>query len=385
MRLSPLHGRVLTTLVCLQQLGQVSAASFNLVKDYSGSTFFDEWDFYGSWDNLTLGDVNWLDRTNATNEKLAFVNGANNAILKVDNTTNVIWQNKRDSIRITTQKEYAIGTIWIADIVHMPFGCSVWPALWTKGPLWPNDGEIDIIEGINLMQNNQMALHTQSGCSHVTPAPANQRGTSAQLDCSIDAGCTVLETAANSYGAGFNSAGGGVYATQFDATGVYIWFWSRANIPKSISSSTSTSALASIDDWGPPAASYPSGATCDIGKFFGAQSLVIDITLCGNWAGDPAIYSTQCSAQGTTGKCYDDNVVGAGDKYNEAYFEIKYVRAYSNSDLSSSPTTSSGASATTTGQTSVNTTKSGTSAGQALSITFGPMSFMLLASAFLVI
>ncbi|KAF9485091.1 hypothetical protein BDN70DRAFT_871788 [Pholiota conissans] len=343
MCLSPLHGR---------QLGQVSAASFNLVKDYSGSTFFDEWDFYGSWDNLTLGDVNWLDRTNATNEKLAFVNGANNAILKVDNTTNVIWQNKHESIRITTQKEYAIGTIWIADIVHMPFGCSVWPALWTKGPLWPNDGEIDIIEGINLMQNNQMALHTQSGCTHVTPAPANQRGTSAQLDCSIDAGCTVLETAANSYGAGFNGAGGG-----------------RANIPKSISSSTPTSVLASIDDWGPPAASYPSGATCDIGKFFGAQSLVIDITLCG-----------------TTGKCYDDNVVGAGDKYNEAYFEIKYVRAYSNSDVSSSPTTGSGASATTTGQTSVNTTKSGTKCCCAFGRRFdyfGPLNFIVVVRIFI--
>jgi len=28
---------------------------YDLVRDYSGLTFFDEWDFYGSWDNLTLG------------------------------------------------------------------------------------------------------------------------------------------------------------------------------------------------------------------------------------------------------------------------------------------------------------------------------------------
>ena len=35
----------------------------------------------------------------------------------------------------------------------------------------------------------------------------------------MDAGCTVMETAPNSIGAGFNGAGGGVYATQFDISG----------------------------------------------------------------------------------------------------------------------------------------------------------------------
>ena len=75
-----------------------------------------------------------------------------------------------------------------------------------------------IIEGINLMQNNQIALHTQPGCNHSSPAPANQRGLSDQLDCGSVAGCTVQDTVPNSFGAGFNSAGGGVFATHFDAS-----------------------------------------------------------------------------------------------------------------------------------------------------------------------
>lgn len=29
--------------------------AFDLVRDYSGTNFFQGWDFYGSWDNLTLG------------------------------------------------------------------------------------------------------------------------------------------------------------------------------------------------------------------------------------------------------------------------------------------------------------------------------------------
>lgn len=32
-----------------------TVSAYDVVKDYSGLSFFDEWDFYGSWDNLTLG------------------------------------------------------------------------------------------------------------------------------------------------------------------------------------------------------------------------------------------------------------------------------------------------------------------------------------------
>ena len=31
------------------------AVAYDIIRDYSGSSFFDGWDFYGSWDNLTLG------------------------------------------------------------------------------------------------------------------------------------------------------------------------------------------------------------------------------------------------------------------------------------------------------------------------------------------
>lgn len=112
----------------------------------------------------------------------------------------------------------------------------MWPAIWTKGPLWPDDGEIDIIEGINLMSTNQMALHTTEGCFHTTPP--SQIGQSAGLgtgnvggsglnsdggnasDCSTGAGCTVTETKSGSFGSAFAQAGGGVWATQFDIAGV---------------------------------------------------------------------------------------------------------------------------------------------------------------------
>ncbi|KAG6815058.1 hypothetical protein H0H87_005469 [Tephrocybe sp. NHM501043] len=190
---------------------------YDLVKDYSGITFFDEWTFYGGYDNLTLGDVVWLDVDNAYGQGLAYINSVGNAILKVDNEHSVALNQKRGSVRITTNRAYDVGSVWITDMVHIPYGCSVWPAFWTKGPVWPDNGEIDILEGINLMDHNQMALHTRPGCTHSTPP--NQMGISEELDCSKPSGCVVAETAPNSFREGFAAAGGGVFATQFDVAG----------------------------------------------------------------------------------------------------------------------------------------------------------------------
>jgi hypothetical protein len=86
------------------------------------------------------------------------------------------------------------------------------------GPNWPNDGEIDIIEGINLNTNNQMAIHATEGCYH--SGNTNQLGSTGTTNCSQGSGCTVGETSANSYYTGFAEAGGGIFATQFDVSGI---------------------------------------------------------------------------------------------------------------------------------------------------------------------
>lgn len=135
------------------------SSSYDLVRDYSGTTFFDRWDFYGSWDNLTLGalarislilssplligDVWWLDRASAFRDNLAYVNEHNRIIIKVDNITDVPFNEKRNSVivtltasvrsrsqelyqvRITSQDWYAVGSLWIIDSMHLPYGCSV--------------------------------------------------------------------------------------------------------------------------------------------------------------------------------------------------------------------------------------------------------------------
>jgi hypothetical protein len=34
-----------------------TVSSYDMVRDYSGRNFFNGWDFYGDYDNLTLGEI----------------------------------------------------------------------------------------------------------------------------------------------------------------------------------------------------------------------------------------------------------------------------------------------------------------------------------------
>ena len=61
-----------------------------------------------------------------------------------------------------------------------------------------------------------------------------------------------------------------------------VWFWSREDIPPSITQANSTSSI-DISQWGTPSAAYPASSECNITQFFTPQQLVFDIALCGHW------------------------------------------------------------------------------------------------------
>ncbi|KAG9218537.1 hypothetical protein CCMSSC00406_0001349 [Pleurotus cornucopiae] len=335
--------------VCVLQAILGAYAAYSPIRDYSGSTFFDHWTFFDQTDaGLTNGDVQFLGQSAATSQRLAFTNGAGNTIIKVDNSSTVVWPNKRNSIRLEGNEAYGVGSLIIIDIVHMPFGCSVWPAFWTRGTngKWPDVGEIDIIEGVNRRTFNQMALHTTPGC--VQAANATQTGKSTITDCSTQQGvpgCVVQEQKPASYGTAFNAAGGGVFATQIDVSGIFIWFFSRPDLPENLRSATASSSL-DTSSWGTPSAAWPS-SSCKIEDHFTPQQIILDLTLCGDFA--TPVYNQTCPPP--TKNCYEDNVLGDGSNYNEAYFEIPYIRVY-NADAAATPTTVSSGSAPTFSGTS---------------------------------
>ncbi|OSD00034.1 glycoside hydrolase family 16 protein [Trametes coccinea BRFM310] len=359
-------------ILCSVLLAAVGSATaqYSLIRNYSGSNFFEGWDFFDGFDNTTNGDVNYLSQANATADNLVSVNSAGHAIIRVDNTTFVPFNFKRNSVKVITHDFFPIGSVFLFDALHLPFGCSVWPSFWTMGQNWPHGGEIDIMEGVNQATSDQMTLHANPGCMQA-PNPV-QLGKTSGADCSAGAnssvGCTVLETQPNSFGQGFNDNGGGVWAAQFDVSGIFVWFWNRSALPGDISSGSKT---IDTSTWGTPSAAWPS-SSCNISEFFAPQQLVIDITLCGDFAGQPNIYQETCGGplgNSSVSICYIDNVINNGTAYNDAFFEIRAVQVFAASG--STPLVADGVSGSSTILAPDTSTGSATGSGSPAGSTSG--------------
>jgi len=133
----------------------------------------------------------------------------------------------------------------------------------------PNEGEIDVIEGVNDNTNNAMTLHTSEGCTIANNGSFT--GTLGNNNCDTShgstIGCGIQNQDKESYGSGFNSAGGGVYATEWTSNDINVWFFSRRNIPSDIASGNPDPM-----SWGPPVAQFQ--GNCNIDAHFKNQQIV---------------------------------------------------------------------------------------------------------------
>lgn len=117
-----------------------SALSYTLQDTYSGTDFFDNFDYFTGYDPSS-GFVHYVDSSVADSSQYNLTYASStSAVLKVD-TTDTDASTGRYSVRITSKKQYNSG-LFVFDVVNTPYGCSTWPALWLTDPSnWPENGK----------------------------------------------------------------------------------------------------------------------------------------------------------------------------------------------------------------------------------------------------
>ncbi|KAJ6492364.1 glycoside hydrolase family 16 protein [Mycena vulgaris] len=264
-----------------------------------GLGFYSAFDFDAISDP-THGRVNYADKVQAILQSLTYAS-LNTFVLRADSKTVISHSSNtgRNSVRIQSKNAYTTH-VAVFDIVHMPEGCG-----WENGPNWPNDGEVGIMEGVNNQGTNQVTLHT-------APGSAFQRTNGLNLNCNTNvnsnAGCGIILGQSQSYGPSFNANGGGWYAIERTNAFISVWFWPRnaPNLPAGVKAGGVS---------GHPVANFPN-TNCDLAQFFAANNIIINLTFCGDWAGQPDI--SACTN-------YVDNNPTA---FSNAYFQLNSINIY---------------------------------------------------------
>lgn len=353
--------------------------NFTLRDDISGNGFFDAFTW---WDyaDPTHGFVDYVSQSDAQKAQLSYVDSSTGRfVMRADDTTtfSVGSGTGRKSVRIHSKNTMGDGIV-IAKVSKMPTGCATWPALWTctRGN-WPSGGEIDIVEGANDQgPTNLASLHTSDGCSipggigygnrtSVDAATKNatsltsgtirlDSGTTQATYCTGQPGCSVRFSGANSYASSFNDNGGGWFVMTRDTvaggSGISVYFWpASASPPNLIASSTAAPYLVIPDvnasassnslttssegqNWGYPAAHFPNNAsTCDMQKYYGQHEIIINLSLCGDWAGETFGQVSACQQTGVSCEAF---VALNPSAFTNARWEIDYLRVYTDSAFS---------------------------------------------------
>jgi hypothetical protein len=305
----------------------MSSANLNLTYkprlEANGVGFFNHFNFFTDADP-TQGFVQYVDLATANTSGLIGTISANNPLdgavyIGVDHTTKTA---NRPSVRLESNATFGMH-LTVADVLHMPSVCGVWPALWELGPNpWPVNGEIDIIESVHNSTANKMSLHTKDELK-ISNMSQYMTGQFQRDNCAADEeniGCTVLDQdASNSAGRNFNDALGGVFASEFSDSGVLIWFFPRDKIPEDIKRGVPNPA-----GWGKPNGMFMTDGQTDWDHYFKDLKVIINTTFCGVWAGKVWAQS-DCAHLASTCEEYVENNPQA---FVDAYWAIRGLVVY---------------------------------------------------------
>uniref|UniRef100_A0A914XUV5 GH16 domain-containing protein n=1 Tax=Panagrolaimus superbus TaxID=310955 RepID=A0A914XUV5_9BILA len=220
--------------------------AYKLKKTYEGNSFFDGFYFFTQSDP-THGVVRYVDKGTAHNMGLIKVENGKVKISS-DSKNKYGGNDGRPSVRIHSNEKFNEG-LFLYDLEHMPVGPGTWPAYWFCGSNWPNNGEIDVLEGVDGNIYNSQTLHTNQNCYMPLDASIFKghwgKGPGGKIsnDCYVNAagespnqGCSI-QSENDLYGVPFNKGKGGVFAFEWNReSSIKIWIFKRNAIPEDIRS-----------------------------------------------------------------------------------------------------------------------------------------------------
>lgn len=329
------------------------AGDYKLDWSAEGESFFSGFDFM--WRDDNHGSAQYMPTYDKALEAGVVEAYGTHAILRTGKASSQ-YQWKRQSAKIATNKSWK-HFLAMMKFSHVPYGCGVWPALFTLAPEypWPDGGEVDILEYVNT-GNSRSSFHTAEDCT-LKPEAFGQYLPMPDLN-RMDYACKTaypkhLGCAPNKWERSGKawSHSPGVIALERTEDYLKIFAIPEAEIPADIESDAPNPD--SWDRW--LFAFYPFTASGCSKNVMQAQQLVMQINMCGDWAGKVFGDDHKCHAKtGWTNKCRnvdplaeyapeedcctqfiwdEDGKYGTDDYLAEtAFFNISYMKVYQRPD-----------------------------------------------------
>ncbi|CAJ1393576.1 unnamed protein product [Effrenium voratum] len=310
-----------------------------------GETFFDDWQFIEK--SMTRGAEWYLNRSEAQRQAVAHASSAG-AIIRVGEQVHPF---KRRSLMLHSPQAWRpdVGFIVALKYKHVPYGPGVWPAFWllNSDRPWPNGGELDVLEFAN-DQTAKVTFHTDQNCSLNVPKMLDCVKEMSDITDEMIPSC-LTNYSGNALGClppqvrkdgEWYSKNPGVLVTVWDASGITTFHIPEAEIPADLQNDAPTPNKWPAK-WRMAFMPFDPDSCVDIAH---PQEIVINIALCGDWAGNAWWTCKSCRKTGfipnycipghvtepATDCCtiYMSNPSAEEPLATQAYFDIDYVKVY---------------------------------------------------------
>lgn len=308
--LEQLNEEVLVNYTHLQSMGCFAKPQeYRLSWRAAGRDFFDQFTFVEQDD--THGAQRYLTKEQAFKNHVISISNGGSAILRIGDlipTGDPGAPYKRNSVMIHSNYAWApaTGMLVVMKYNHVPYGASIWPAFWLMNSdnVWPKGGEFDIMEYAN-DEASKITFHADRNCmldnrklgycmrgKHMGgPGPSN---------CNTNYwknlfGCRPRQVQKNGQWYAKNP---GVMAAAWDDEGITVYHIPENRIPADLKDGKPRP-----EGWGEFVVAYLPMEHHSCKNIAQPQEIVLNIALCGDWAGNGWFRSGEARRTGFTRGC----------------------------------------------------------------------------------